>query len=176
MEQKIIILIDNQKYFEPKKKPFLDEIRKFIKKEYNLPKESIIEIYNNDFSKRIYSGSDLEKLKEKNEQFNEYIIRINYKVKEMQNLHNSMTMIPPGIKNNINNITEIKMNNERKKIYIHKYSNNNTKNNNKTNNINNIFINIVIIILKITIKLIILIISKSIILILIKIIILIKSK
>ena len=91
MEQKIIILIDNQKYFEPKKKPFLDEIRKFIKKEYNLPKESIIEIYNNDFSKRIYSGSDLEKLKEKNEQFNEYIIRINYKVKEMQNLHNSMT-------------------------------------------------------------------------------------
>ena len=26
MEQKIIILIDNQKYFEPKKKPFLDEI------------------------------------------------------------------------------------------------------------------------------------------------------
>ena len=141
MEQKIIILIDNQKYFEPKKKPFLDEIRKFIKKEYNLPKESIIEIYNNDFSKRIYSGSDLEKLKEKNEQFNEYIIRINYKVKEMQNLHNSMTMIPPGIKNNINNFTEIKMNNERKKIYIHKYSNNNTKNNNKTNNINNIKIN-----------------------------------
>ena len=130
MEQKIIILVDNQKSFQPKKKPISEEIRNFIKKEYNLEKESFIELYNNDFSKRIYSDRDLEKLKEKNDKFNEYIIRINFKSK---NLSNTMVIMPSGLKNIINNNNEKKSSNKNINTFINK--------NNKANNITNIKIN-----------------------------------
>jgi len=133
MEQKIIILVDNQKYFQPRKKPILEEIRNFIKKEYNLEKETFIEIYNNDFSKRIFSDRDLEKIKEKNNKFNEYIIRINFKSK---NLSNTMVIMPSGLKNIINNNNEKKSSNNKINTFINK-----TNKANKDNNINNIKIN-----------------------------------
>ena len=133
MEQKIIILVDNQKYFQPRKKPILEEIRNFIKKEYNLEKETFIEIYNNDFSKRIFSDRDLEKIKEKNNKFNEYIIRINFKSK---NLSNTMVIMPSGLKNIINNNIEKKSSNNKINTFINK-----TNKANKDNNINNIKIN-----------------------------------
>ena len=51
MEEKIIIIVNNQKSFETKNKLNLEEIKKFIKEEYNLQKECFIEIFNNDLSK-----------------------------------------------------------------------------------------------------------------------------
>lgn len=110
MEEKIIIIVNNQKSFETKNKLNLEEIKKFIKEEYNLQKECFIEIFSNDLSKMIIYDKDLEKLKEKNEKFNKYIIRINYKLKDDKQHYS--TVFRPSLNKNIitnqsNNYKEI---------------------------------------------------------------------
>ena len=103
MEPKTLIFVNNQKYFEPKNKLNLEEIRNFIKEEYKIPKESFIELYtDNDPPKKINFERDLESLKQKYEQINEYIIKI--KFKERKQFHFN---VPLENKNKIKVKTEI---------------------------------------------------------------------
>lgn len=79
MEQKIIISINNKKKFILKGKLSLEEIIEFIRKEYRLQPTTKIDIYNKNFEK-INNQENLEKFKEKYDNNNTYIIRINFKI------------------------------------------------------------------------------------------------
>ena len=66
MEEINIISINNKKVFQLKGELDLDEIKTFIKKEFLLQKRDItIDLYNQDFSKRIQTLTDLINLKQK---------------------------------------------------------------------------------------------------------------
>ena len=93
MEQKTVIIINNEKEFHAKGKIQLNDIKNFIKKVYNIPKESYIDLYDKNYSKILYSVRDLEKLKEKNEQQNIYLIKLNFRVKEIQQPDLSKTQV-----------------------------------------------------------------------------------
>ena len=111
MEPKITIKINDQKNFEAKNGLNLEEIKNFIKKEYNLQKGSSIQLYNNNLTKRINSNDDLQKLIEKDNRLNKYIIRINFKSRDIK-LPNKTMILPTGNKNKIN----ININNNINKI------------------------------------------------------------
>ena len=104
MEQKTVIIINNEKEFHAKGKIQLNDIKNFIKKVYNIPKESYIDLYDNNYSKILYSVRDLEKLKEKNEQQNIYLIKLNFRVKEIQQPDLSKTQVLSS--NTINRLYE----------------------------------------------------------------------
>ena len=55
MEQKTVIIINNEKEFHPKGQTQTNDIKNFIKKIYNIPKESFIDLYDENYSKIIYS-------------------------------------------------------------------------------------------------------------------------
>ena len=93
MEQKTVIIINNEKEFLLKGQKQLNDIKNFIKKVYNIPKESFIYLYDENYSKILYSFGELEKLKEKNEQQNTYLIKLNFKVKEIQQPDLSKTQV-----------------------------------------------------------------------------------
>ena len=93
MEQKTVIIINNEKEFHAKGKIQLNDIKNFIKKVYNIPKESYIDLYDKNYSKILYFVKDLEKLKEKNEQQNIYLIKLNYRLKEKQQPDLSKTQV-----------------------------------------------------------------------------------
>ena len=93
MEQKTVIIINNEKEFHSKGQIQLYGIKNFIKKEYNIPKESYIDLYDKNYSKILYSVRDLEKLKEKNERQNIYLIKLNFRVKEIQQPDLSKTQV-----------------------------------------------------------------------------------
>ena len=137
MEQKTVIIINNEKEFHAKGKIQLNDIKNFIKKVYNIPKESYIDLYDKNYSKILYSVRDLEKLKEKNERQNIYLIKLNFRVKEIQQPDLSKTQVLSS--NTINRLYEapkiasnkkvndpkrisqkIKLNPNIKKIYINK--------------------------------------------------------
>ena len=129
MEQKITIIINNQKDFKPKGELNLKEIRAFIKKEYDCQKECNIELYNKDFSKRICLLKDLEKLKEKTGKSNEYLIRISFKERDEGNLSKSMYIPPSKIINNEK--VENKNKNMNTKVKNNLYKNNKQSNSDK---------------------------------------------
>ena len=104
MEQKTVIIINNEKEFHSKGQIQLYGIKNFIKKEYNIPKESYIDLYDKNYSKILYSVRDLEKLKEKNERQNIYLIKLNFRVKEIQQPDLSKTQVLSS--NTINRIYE----------------------------------------------------------------------
>ena len=137
MEQKTVIIINNEKEFHAKGKIQLNDIKNFIKKVYNIPKESYIDLYDKNYSKILYFVKDLEKLKEKNEQQNIYLIKLNFRIKEIQQPDLSKTQVLSS--NTINRLYEapkiasnkkvndpkrisqkIKLNPNIKKIYINK--------------------------------------------------------
>ena len=93
MEQKTVIIINNEKEFQVKGQIQLNDIKNFIKKVYNIPKESYIDLYDKNYSKILYFVKDLEKLKEKNEQQNIYLIKLNFRVKEIQQPDLSKTQV-----------------------------------------------------------------------------------
>ena len=93
MEQKTVIIINNEKEFLLKGQKQLNDIKNFIKKVYNIPKESFIYLYDENYSKILYSFGELEKLKEKNEQQNTYLIKLNFKLKEIQQPDLSKTQV-----------------------------------------------------------------------------------
>ena len=93
MEQKTVIIINNEKEFLLKGQKQLNDIKNFIKKVCNIPKESFIYLYDENYSKILYSFGELEKLKEKNEQQNTYLIKLNFKVKEIQQPDLSKTQV-----------------------------------------------------------------------------------
>ena len=129
MEQKITIIINNQKDFKPKGELNLKEIRAFIKKEYDCQKECNIELYNKDFSKSICNLKDLEKLKEKTGKSNEYLIRISFKERDEGNLSKSMYTPPSNIINNEK--VENKNKNMNTKVKNNLYKNNKQSNSDK---------------------------------------------
>ena len=104
MEQKTVIIINNEKEFHAKGKIQLNDIKNFIKKVYNIPKESYIDLYDKNYSKILYFVKDLEKLKEKNEQQNIYLIKLNFRVKEIQQPDLSKTQVISS--NTINRLYE----------------------------------------------------------------------
>ena len=104
MEQKTVIIINNEKEFHAKGKIQLNDIKNFIKKVYNIPKESYIDLYDKNYSKILYFVKDLEKLKEKNEQQNIYLIKLNFRVKEIQQPDLSKTQVLSS--NTINRLYE----------------------------------------------------------------------
>lgn len=104
MEQKTVIIINNEKEFHVKGQIKLNDIRNFIKKVYNIPKESLIDLYDKNYSKILYLVRDLEKLKEKNEQQNIYLIKLNFRVKEIQQPDLSKTQVISS--NTINRLYE----------------------------------------------------------------------
>ena len=104
MEQKTVIIINNEKEFHVKGQIKLNDIRNFIKKVYNIPKESYIDLYDKNYSKILYSVRDLEKLKEKNERQNIYLIKLNFRVKEIQQPDLSKTQVISS--NTINRLYE----------------------------------------------------------------------
>ena len=104
MEQKTVIIINNEKEFHAKGKIQLNDIKNFIKKVYNIPKESYIDLYDKNYSKILYFIKDLEKLKEKNEQQNIYLIKLNFRVKEIQQPDLSKTQVLSS--NTINRLYE----------------------------------------------------------------------
>ena len=83
MESEIEILLKNNKKLKLKKNYLiLDEIRKFIKKEYKeykIPDQSFIELFDENFSE-ISSVRDLEKLIAESNNFNA-CIRLNFMVR-----------------------------------------------------------------------------------------------
>ena len=104
MEQKTVIIINNEKEFHAKGKIQLNDIKNFIKKVYNIPKESYIDLYDKNYSKILYFVRDLEKLKEKNERQNIYLIKLNFRVKEIQQPDLSKTQVLSS--NTINRLYE----------------------------------------------------------------------
>ena len=104
MEQKTVIIINNEKEFHSKGQIQLYGIKNFIKKEYNIPKESYIDLYDKNYTKILHLVRDLEKLKEKNEQQNIYLIKLNFRVKEIQQPDLSKTQVLSS--NTINRIYE----------------------------------------------------------------------
>ncbi len=104
MEQKTVIIINNEKEFHAKGKIQLNDIKNFIKKVYNIPKESYIDLYDKNYSKILYFVKDLEKLKEKNEQQNIYLIKLNFRIKEIQQPDLSKTQVLSS--NTINRLYE----------------------------------------------------------------------
>ena len=105
MEQKIIISINNKKKFSLKGKLSLKEIIEFIRKEYRLQPTTKIDIYNKNFEK-INNQENLEKFKEKYDNNNTYIIRINFKIQA------------PTIR--MTNPTEIQSSNKSIRTYVKK--------------------------------------------------------
>ena len=104
MEQKTVIVINNEKEFHAKGQIRLNDIKNFIKKVYNIPKESYIDLYDKNYSKILYFVKDLEKLKEKNEQQNIYLIKLNFRIKEIQQPDLSKTQVISS--NTINRLYE----------------------------------------------------------------------
>lgn len=104
MEQKTVIVINNEKEFHAKGQIRLNDIKNFIKKVYNIPKESYIDLYDKNYSKILYLVKDLEKLKEKNEQQNIYLIKLNFRIKEIQQPDLSKTQVLSS--NTINRLYE----------------------------------------------------------------------
>ena len=83
MEEIIIISINNNKSFQLKGELNLEELKTFIKKEFLLQKRDItIDLYNQDFSKRIQTLTDLINLKQKDGNNSTHIIKINFRVSE----------------------------------------------------------------------------------------------
>ena len=83
MEEITIISINNNKAFQLKGELNLDEIKTLIKKEFLIQKRDItIDLYNQDFSKRIQTLTDLINLKQKDDNNNTHIIKINFRVSE----------------------------------------------------------------------------------------------
>ena len=79
MEQKIQVIINNEKKYTLQNNSSLEDIIKFIKEEYNLSKERNIDLYDHDYSSLIKSIEDLKKLKDQTNRYNPYI-KINFKV------------------------------------------------------------------------------------------------
>ena len=113
MESEIEILLKNNKKLKLKKNYLiLDEIRKFIKKEYKeykIPDQSFIELFDEKFSNEICSVRDLEKLIVQSNNFNA-CIRLNFMVGPTEEkIKNNQMKISSDNKNS--KINEIKNNN-----------------------------------------------------------------
>ncbi len=82
MEEKIKIIVNNEKYFYSKNKLNLESITNTIKRLFSIRNSNNIEIYDETNINRINSVNALEKLKEKNKD-KEVVIRLNFKVGDM---------------------------------------------------------------------------------------------
>ena len=110
MESEIVILLNNKKLKFEKNNLSLEKIRNFIKKEYKIPDQSFIELFDENYSKEICFVRDLEKLIVQTDSFNA-CIRINFKVRQTKEIKFNPMKISSDNKNI--KINEIKNNNIR---------------------------------------------------------------
>ena len=108
MESEIVILLNNKKLKFEKNNLSLEKIRNFIKKEYKIPDQSFIELFDENYSKEICFVRDLEKLIVQTDSFNA-CIRINFKVRQTKEIKFNPMKISSDNKNI--KINEIKNNN-----------------------------------------------------------------
>lgn len=108
MESEIVILQNNKKLKFEKNNLSLEKIRNFIKKEYKIPDQSFIELFDENYSKEICFVRDLEKLIVQTDSFNA-CIRINFKVRQTKEIKFNPMKISSDNKNI--KINEIKNNN-----------------------------------------------------------------
>ena len=108
MESEIVILLNNKKLKFEKNNLSLEKIRNFIKKEYKIPAQSFIELFDENYLKEICFVRDLEKLIVQTDSFNA-CIRINFKVRQTKEIKFNPMKISSDNKNI--KINEIKNNN-----------------------------------------------------------------
>ena len=108
MESEIVILLNNKKLKFEKNNLSLEKIRNFIKKEYKIPDQSFIELFDENYLKEICFVRDLEKLIVQTDSFNA-CIRINFKVRQTKEIKFNPMKISSDNKNI--KINEIKNNN-----------------------------------------------------------------
>ena len=108
MESEIVILQNNKKLKFEKNNLSLEKIRNFIKKEYKIPDQSFIELFDENYLKEICFVRDLEKLIVQTDSFNA-CIRINFKVRQTKEIKFNPMKISSDNKNI--KINEIKNNN-----------------------------------------------------------------
>ena len=128
MEQKIQVIINNEKKYTLQNNSSLEDIIKFIKEEYNLSKEQNIDLYDHDCSSIIKSFEDLKKLKDQTNRYNPYI-KINFKVSSGITENKNKTIKTP-LNGKINQ--EIPKN-----IYMKDIKNNSLKESSETSEVKN---------------------------------------
>ena len=143
MAKKGVIIINNSKQypFDDISKIQISDLKKFVKKEFGLKLVDIndIDLFDRNLQKKIYSYSDLEKIKEENAKYNLIVIRIQYKPRGKPSLLKTQIISNDQIRkiyNEKNMNANINDNNSNMRN-SNKYKNNIRINNNFSNNASN---------------------------------------
>ena len=143
MAKKGVIIINNSKQypFDDISKIQISDLKKFVKNAFGLKLVDIndIDLFDRNLQKKIYSYSDLEKIKEENAKYNLIVIRIQYKPRGQQSLLKTQIISNDQIRkiyNEKNMNANINDNNSNMRN-SNKYKNNIRINNNFSNNASN---------------------------------------
>ena len=114
MSKRAIILINDIKQYivDDSHRLQLNDIRKFIEKEFNTG-NSVIYLFNNNLSKQIFCLKDLIDIREEDKEHDLFLFKIKFKTSG-------------DISNNTNNLSKIKIFNRNKTIFS-KYIDHNDK-------------------------------------------------